>query len=100
MPMIDQDLSGCVRQKCCSAVTWWLALTAHSACAGLKCQAVVLLPSLADWTRTPTGTWACNSCKAQTVEKKRKDYAFRRQFNEKPSMIPGCPGQTSIVTPQ
>ena len=25
-------------------------------------------------------------------EKKRKDYAFRHQFNEKPSMIPGCPG--------
>ncbi len=26
-------------------------------------------------------------------EKKRKDYAFRRQFNEKPSIIPGCPVQ-------
>ncbi len=25
-------------------------------------------------------------------EKKRKDYAFRRQFDEKPSSIPGCPG--------
>jgi len=25
-------------------------------------------------------------------EKKRKDYAFRRQFNENPSIIPGCPG--------
>ncbi len=24
-------------------------------------------------------------------EKKRKDYAFWRQFNEKPSIIPGCP---------
>ena len=24
-------------------------------------------------------------------EKKRKDYTFRRQFNEKPSIIPGCP---------
>ena len=23
---------------------------------------------------------------------KRKDYAFRRQINEKPSIIPGCPG--------
>ena len=23
--------------------------------------------------------------------KKRKDYTFRRQFNEKPSIIPGCP---------
>jgi len=25
-------------------------------------------------------------------EKKRLDYAFWRQFNEKPSSIPGCPG--------
>ncbi len=25
-------------------------------------------------------------------KKKRKDYAFRRQFNEKPSIVPGCPG--------
>ena len=25
-------------------------------------------------------------------EKKRLDYTFRRQFNEKPSIIPGCPG--------
>jgi hypothetical protein len=28
----------------------------------------------------------------QRKEKKRKDYTFRRQFNEKPSIIPGCPG--------
>ena len=26
------------------------------------------------------------------TEKQRKDYAFRRQFDEKPSIIPGCPG--------
>jgi hypothetical protein len=26
-----------------------------------------------------------------SVEKKRKDYAFRHQCNEKPSIIPGCP---------
>ncbi len=26
-----------------------------------------------------------------TYEKKRKDYAFWRQFTEKPSIIPGCP---------
>ena len=25
--------------------------------------------------------------------KKRKEYAFRRQYNEKPSIIPGCPVQ-------
>ena len=24
-------------------------------------------------------------------EKKRKDYAFRHQFIDKPSIIPGCP---------
>ncbi len=28
---------------------------------------------------------------AKRKEKKRKDYTFRRQFNEKPSIIPGCP---------
>ncbi len=28
---------------------------------------------------------------AAVLEKKRKDYAFWRQFNEKPSVIPGCP---------
>lgn len=27
-------------------------------------------------------------------EKKRKEYAFRRQFNEKPGIIPGCPRMT------
>jgi len=31
---------------------------------------------------------------AKPKEKKRKekDYTFRRQLNEKPSIIPGCPG--------
>ncbi len=29
---------------------------------------------------------------------KRKDYAFRHQFNEKPSVIPGCPGLV-VCTP-
>jgi len=28
----------------------------------------------------------------KTREKKRKDYAFQRQFNEKLSIPPGCPG--------
>ncbi len=26
-------------------------------------------------------------------EEKRKDYTFRRQLNEKPSIITGCPGE-------
>ncbi len=29
-------------------------------------------------------------------EKKRKDYAFWRQFNEKPSIIPGCPARPCL----
>ena len=33
---------------------------------------------------------------ANRKEKKRKDYAFWRQFNEKPSIIPGCPECTPI----
>ena len=30
--------------------------------------------------------------KRKEKKNKRKDYAFRRHFNEKPSIIPGCPG--------
>ena len=29
--------------------------------------------------------------------KKRKDYAFWRQLNEKPSIIPGCPGSSGHI---
>jgi len=29
---------------------------------------------------------------AERKEKQRKDYAFWRQFNEKPSIVLGCPG--------
>ena len=32
-----------------------------------------------------------------TQKKKRKDYAFRRQLNEKPSIIPGCPGVCFLI---
>ena len=42
-----------------------------------------------------TDTPSCNvSSKAVSghLLKKRKDYAFWRQFNEKPSITPGCPG--------
>ena len=31
------------------------------------------------------------------MEKKRKDYAFRRQFDDKPSIIPGCPQGLSLM---
>jgi len=31
------------------------------------------------------------------LEKKRKDYAFWRQYNEKPSIIPGCPGKRCLL---
>ncbi len=31
------------------------------------------------------------------LEKKRKEYAFRRQFIEKPSIIPGCPVPQAIT---
>ena len=30
--------------------------------------------------------------------KERKDYAFRHQFNEKPSIIPGCPGVIAFIS--
>jgi hypothetical protein len=32
--------------------------------------------------------------------KERKDYAFWRQLNEKPSILPGCPGINQTVTVQ
>ena len=35
---------------------------------------------------------AAAHCKATKKGKKRKDYAFWRQCNKKPSIIPGCPG--------
>ena len=31
--------------------------------------------------------------KVSRTEKKRQEYAFQRQFNETPSVIPGCPAQ-------
>ncbi len=34
---------------------------------------------------------SCMNC-APGKENKRKDYAFQGQLNEKPSIIPGCPG--------
>ena len=33
----------------------------------------------------------------ESREKTREDYAFRRQFNEKPRAIPGCP-RTILLT--
>jgi len=36
---------------------------------------------------------AAAAAAAAEKKRKRKDYTFRRQFNEKPSIIPGCPGQ-------
>ena len=40
----------------------------------------------------PSTAWWRPTSHQVRKEKKRKNYAFRRQFNEKPSMIPGCPG--------
>ena len=38
----------------------------------------------------------CGSCCAEAVreleKEERKDYALQPQFNEKPGIIPGCPG--------
>jgi len=33
----------------------------------------------------------------EALEKKRKDYAFWRQFDEKPSIILGCPKDGSAT---
>ena len=39
------------------------------------------------------------NCGLTALEKKRKrkDYAFLRQFNEKPSIIPGCPALENLL---
>ena len=39
---------------------------------------------------------ACWQNPPEEKEEKRKDYVFSHQFNEKPSIIPGCPGRTSL----
>ncbi len=53
------------------------------------------------WSSTSNRLLALSSSNtllpANLKEKKRKDYAFRRQFNEKPSVIPGCPGQQTCI---
>jgi len=41
--------------------------------------------------RVPSG------CGSTQKERKRKDYAFWRQFNENPSIIPGCPGVDQLT---
>ncbi len=35
----------------------------------------------------------------QLQQKKRQNYAFRHQIDEKPSIIPGCPGMTAAACP-
>jgi len=39
----------------------------------------------------------CNYIHTCAEKKRKKDYTFRRQFNEKPSIIPGCPVCMRIV---
>ncbi len=43
--------------------------------------------------------WAMVHADTLAHEKKRKDYAFWRQFIEKPSIIPGCPELAHDVFP-
>ena len=43
-------------------------------------------------------SFACAAAKADClVRKEKKDYAFSRQFNEKPSIKPGCPGDCLVT---
>jgi len=37
------------------------------------------------------------SCGKLQQERKRKGYTFLRQFNGKPSILPGCPGKEALV---
>jgi hypothetical protein len=38
----------------------------------------------------------CANMEDDHLKRKRKDYAFRRQVNVKPSIIPGCPGDDHL----
>ncbi len=40
----------------------------------------------------PSATLGRSACFLLVCAQTRKDYAFWHQFNEKPSVIPGCPG--------
>ena len=43
-------------------------------------------------SRSVTGANQLWCCEQKEIENKRKDYNFRRQSNEKPNIVPGCPG--------
>ena len=57
------------------------------------CNTQWLLPR---WVPIAVGLSRHPCIMSQPAEKKRKDYAFWRQFNEKRSVIPGCPGQSRL----
>ena len=44
-----------------------------------------------------SGMWQQKKRLHLSVGKKRKDYTFRRQLNEKPSVILGCPAQACYI---
>ena len=61
-------------------------------------QQVIQLACCTPARPAPAGQLKWQICKWQiSKEKKRKVYAFRRQFNEKPSIIPGCTSLQTIV---
>ena len=41
--------------------------------------------------------WPASATNSHPFKKKRKDYTFWYQFNEKPSIIPGCPESSSYM---
>jgi len=60
----------------------------------LSCQVLVIIsnhPDLAPIAQQFGVAFRCVHLLSENLEKKRKDYTFRRQFNEKPSIIPGSP---------
>ena len=74
-------------------------------CAVLCCrpwQAMIMSASATLHAATHCGcthapVWGLVTKVQKSKEKKRKDYAFRRQLNEKPSIISGCPGITKVL---
>ena len=88
----------------CSSAQWWVICFECWVLSREVYLPSVSLPASSTWLATCSGLTASAAFSAPVhsslgqrphtgqEKKKRKHYTFRRQFNEKPSYIPGCPG--------
>ena len=88
---------GCLNSHRTTAFHWF-SLRGKSLWLRIHCEKQSIMRSLLCWCAHAIFhfcvCWSIRSWlwkEKKRKEKKRKDYAFRRRFNEKPSFIPGCP---------